>query len=304
MKDFALPFITAGCEANGRIVKLEESLTKILNKHNYPDVVSNLLCELIIANVILGQNLKHDGMVSCQLGSKDGIVKLAASEFIHGGKIRAYASFDENAKITEKTSFEELTNFGDLIVTYESNYSKYQGIVKLGNVSLSDSLREYFNNSEQIETKLKIEYSSENLLDQKIYKAAGFLISKIPDEDKNRTKKNISPASSDTQQNNEEENTNSVKENNNNWEKFKIFTDSLTKKELLKDNPEDILKKLFHEDGVILYDKRPITFSCRCSREKMNDFLTRMSEKEKEQIKQSDEKIHMKCQFCGQEEIF
>lgn len=269
-------FMTKGHEANGKIIKLDESINEILHKHNYPKSVSRLLSELLVINVYLGHGLKSDGIVTCQMQSDNSILHLLVSEYVYGGKIRGYASIKDEFPANEDYDFERLVGNGHLIVTYESAGERYQGVIELKNGSISNSFKEYLEQSEQIDSELKIFSKIEN--DK--FHAAGMIIKKLPKKESDENK-----------------------DFDENWEKFSVFVQSLKEDEMFNLSEEDILRRLFHEDGVIMYDKDKIDFSCRCSREKMEKIINNIDEKEKEDLK-VDGKIAIKCQFCGNEEFF
>lgn len=275
-RDFVIPFITKNHEANGKIIYLEKSVTEILNKHNYSKNVSNILSELMVVTTYLGQNLKADGIITSQIQTDKGLLRLLACEFAYGGKIRAYASLKEELSNDENYDIEQLIGNGHLIVTYESGKDRYQGIIEIKKGAISESFKDYLKQSEQIDSELVIF----NDFNSKECRAAGLFIKKLPSK-----------------------NPEHQKQIDINWEKFSLYVKSIKKDELIDLDHETLLNRLFHEEGVIVYDKQKISFECRCSLEKMQNILSGIDEKDRESLKVNG-KIEIKCQFCGKEEFF
>lgn len=275
-KDFILPFMISDHSANGRIVSLDATIQKITSLHNYPDKISELLAQLIVISCFLGQNLKKDGIITCQIQQGRGAVKLMVAEYMFGGHIRGYASFDEGG-ITEKTIFTDLVRDAILVVTVESGDEKYQGIINLDEENLTKAFTKYLLQSEQIDSILLISTSLKYIFDEKIIASRGIILKKMPKND------NISP--------------------DDNWNRYKHFINSVSEPELMETDEVELLSRLFHADGVLLFDKTKIEFKCRCSREKMENILKTIPDNEKEDLK-IDGKISIKCQFCSHEENF
>ena len=78
----------------GRLVRMNEVINTILNKHKYPLPVSAVLAEAIVLAAMLASNLKYKGLFTLQTQS-NGPVSLIVVDVTSEGKIRAYARFDE-----------------------------------------------------------------------------------------------------------------------------------------------------------------------------------------------------------------
>src|SRR3546814_15511912 len=64
---------------------------------------------------------------------------------------------------------------------------------------------------------------------------------------------------------------------------------SCSEDELLDDSLgfHDLLYRLFHEEGVRVFEPRPLTDACRCSREKLDNVLKAMPRAEIEDLKKN-----------------
>src|SRR3546814_7100962 len=59
----------------------------------------------------------------------------------------------------------------------------------------------------------------------------------------------------------------------------------------------DLLYRLFHEEGVRVFEPRPLTDACRCSREKLENVLKAMPRAEIEDLKRNGA-VEVTCEFC------
>ncbi len=282
--DIITRFMLNGKEHKGKIVRLGLSLDDILSKHKYPKIVSQILAELLVVVSMLGNNLKNDGKVTCQIQS-DGAVDLVIADYFDDGKIRGYARFDKDKiKELEKKKdprFDEIVGKGHLAITY--NFGKtnnpFQGIVELKGKEIKDSIAEYFKASEQIKTNFKISAKAIYHEGKASWFAGGVLIQDLPKiENKDTTEK---------------------------WHETEIFMETISDQELLDSNLplNELLLRLFHEDGVWSLDTKEILHGCSCSREKAEDSLKNLTHEELEEIR-SEGKIIVTCQFCSKEEKF
>ena len=67
--------------------------------------------------------------------------------------------------------------------------------------------------------------------------------------------------------------------------------------------PADLLFRLFHEDGVRIYDQQSLAFGCRCSRERAARILSSLPRDEVEELLE-DGKVDITCQFCNDTSSF
>ena len=66
---------------------------------------------------------------------------------------------------------------------------------------------------------------------------------------------------------------------------------------------DDLLFRLFHEDGVRVFPPRSLKFSCKCSRARMEAAVSMLSMEEREEMT-IDGRIIVTCQFCNAEQTF
>jgi molecular chaperone Hsp33 len=68
-------------------------------------------------------------------------------------------------------------------------------------------------------------------------------------------------------------------------------------------HPHRLLYRLFHEDGVRVYDQVGLSAGCRCSRERVERTLRSFPRKEIETMK-VDGRVVVTCEFCSADYVF
>ncbi len=295
--DIVQPFMVDKTSMRGRIARLQDSVTTIISRHNYPDSISKLLGELITISSLLGANLKINGILTIQLKS-DGIIKMMVADSTSTGDVRGYAEYSEDEyeksfpnKSRKKPSFKNLLGKGYLVITFDpgANMDRYQGIVELSGKSFSDCVHQYFINSEQLQVTVKTAVKKSG----KKWIAGGIMLERMPEE---------GGTNGDNQKAN---NRYDSQKDDDDWTRLKLYIDTVTSDELTSNNiePKQLAYRLFHEDGVWVFDEKKVSFGCRCSREKIQGILDSMPEQDIEDMK-VDGKITVTCQFCNKAEIF
>ena len=159
---------------------------------------------------------------------------------------------------------------------------RYQGIVELVGETLADAMQHYFRQSEQVNAGLKL--AARRLPEG--WRAGALLIQQLPEE----------PGGKLTQVSSHEEDD---------WRRALILMSSCTQEELLDLSlpPHDLLYRLFHEEGVRVFEPLPYAEACRCSRERIETTLQALPRDELESLKQ-DERLVVTCQFCNRDYHF
>ncbi len=86
-----------------------------------------------------------------------------------------------------------------------------------------------------------------------------------------------------------------------NWNRASILLDTVEELELIGPSvaPTDLLFRLFHEEGPIVYDAQPVKFGCTCSEEKVRQSLSIYSARDLGHMTKEDGSLTADCQFCG-----
>jgi len=270
----------------GRIVRLGSDLDKIITDHNYPDLVTSLFSEVVALTVMLSSMLKYEGIFTLQIQG-DGILKMLVCDVTADGNIRGCANFDkeaiENTKLT-KTDLKELFGKGYMAFTVDRPGARdpYQGIVEIKGESLVDAVQHYFNQSEQIGTGIKLEVDK---VDGK-WRAGALMLQHMPEEG-NNIAQGVGNAIED------------------NWRRAMILMETCTKEELIDPNLHSniLLRRLFHEEGIRVYEPYNVKAKCRCSKEKVENVISVIPEEEREEMSE-DGKIIITCEFCSKDYYF
>ena len=85
------------------------------------------------------------------------------------------------------------------------------------------------------------------------------------------------------------------------WERAQALFATTGEDELIDPtlSGETLLYRLFHEDGVRLFEPRPLRAFCRCSPERVASVVHSFSEEERTAMLEPDGKIHVTCEYCS-----
>lgn len=264
-----IPFTLNKAEVKGRVVKLDQTLDIILKQHQYSELVATILAELLLVGSLIGSQFKEEMLLTLQLQVKDRTQYFIA-DYQHPGKLRGYVKCD---KITDEDNYHSIVKDSLLLVTIDrKNNNRYQGIVEITKNSISEALEDYFHQSEQIETSIKIKVGKLQQPNQnEIWCGGGILIQALPSEDTNES-----------------------------WRESNIFFSTIKDDELIDPSLtiENLLYALYNEMDVVIYDELAIEHQCRCSRHKIDNVILSLGREESEQALRED-KIIVNCEFCN-----
>ncbi len=91
-----------------------------------------------------------------------------------------------------------------------------------------------------------------------------------------------------------------IVEEHDDWVKAKILLDTVEPHELLDPtlSAEDLLYRLYHEDGVTVYPETQLRRHCTCSVETVAEMLRRFSPEDRADMVKDGE-IEVVCEFCS-----
>jgi molecular chaperone Hsp33 len=247
----------------------------LIEHREYPDTIRETLGEAVVASLLLAATIKFDGVLSLQLRG-DGPMHLLLAQCTSGLGVRGLARYREGAGAAQKIS--ELIGNGNLTVTLETDdgAQRYQGIVPIEGARLADSLQAYFQNSEQLPTRLWLHADAQG--------ASGMLLQKLPGSS------SLPPADA------------ALVEDA--WRRVQLVADTLTPEELRTLADAEILHRLFNEDDLRLFEPSPVYFRCRCSRERVASMLQGLGEAETRSVIAERGKVEVHCDFCNRAYVF
>jgi molecular chaperone Hsp33 len=300
--DLVLPFEVKPLGIRGRVVRLGPVIDDILSKHDYPAPVSALLAQAVALAALLGSTLKFEGKFILQTKT-DGPVNMLVADFVSPNGIRGVARYAKAgvAAIGDAPTETQLLGEGYLAMTVDqgAEMERYQGIVPLGKDSLADAAHTYFAQSEQIPTRLHLAAGPLQMRGDKSahWRAGAILIQHLPREG------GVSPvafSSGDAPEGTE----NAIVENDD-WVKARMLLDTVESHELLDPtlSAEELLYRLYHEDGVTVYPVTELVRHCTCSRETVETMLRGFRDEDRTAMIE-DGAIKVVCEFCSTPYVF
>ncbi len=273
--DVLLPFQLETASLRGRYVRLGPVLDTILGQHAYPTVVGEKLAGAVALACVLASSLKYDGVFTLQTKS-DGPLHLLVADVSSEGHVRACANFRPQELDGAATS---LIGKGHLAFTVDQKAAgdRYQGIVALDGDDLTAAVQTYFLQSEQVPTALVMATRRD---EAGHWYAGCLMLQRMPQEGGKQGP--VDTASPDD------------------WHRAMMLMQTATEIELTDPalTPEDLLFRLFHEEGVRVFASKSYVHRCRCSAERVDQMLRSLPADELKALA-VDGIVEVKCEFCG-----
>lgn len=259
-------FLFENSDIRGTFIHLQASYLAALERYDYPDTVARQLGQALAANMLLGSTIKFKGSLILQIQSS-GPINLLVTHCDDQRHLRGLARWQCD---TGGSSLAESYGAGHITITVNSERfdERYQGVVGLEGEVLSDAIEHYFARSEQLKTRLWL-YADHQ-------QAVGLLLQQLPGE--------------------------SVDDDF--WRHIETLGETITRDELLHLPSQEILRRLFHEEDIRLFDAEPVSFRCSCSREKIVTMLRGLGREEATSIIEERGEIEVGCEFCNQRYTF
>ena len=301
--DAVLPFAVEALDVRGRVVRLGHSLDDLLANHGYPNLASRLVAEAAALAALLAASLKFAGRFTLQTQT-DGPVSMVVVDIQAPGKMRAYASFDADRikALGERYDAGELMGRGHLAMTIEQpgDTNRYQGIVALDGGNLEAAAHQYFAQSEQIPTRVRLAVAEEvQAKGNSRWRAGGLLVQFLPREAARARTPDLHPGDSP-----EGTAPHEVKPDDA-WLEAQSLVATVEDVELIDPqlSSERLLWRLFNERGVKVFEAHKVSAECRCSRSRLLSILKNFSEEERTGMIE-DGRVRVKCEFCGKQYDF
>jgi molecular chaperone Hsp33 len=285
----------------GHLVHLDAAWRALIEHREYPPAIRNALGEAVAASLLLAATVKFEGVLSLQLQG-DGPVHLMLAQCTSGlgdpapegadtlagagAGAGADAGVSDGASVgttagVAASRVGDLLGNGNLTVTLETDDGgqRYQGIVPIAGQSLAESLQVYFENSEQLPTRLWLHADASG--------ASGMLLQKLPGSRTTAGGEAVDDAAVDDA-----------------WRRVQLIGETLTSEELRTLSDAEILHRLFNEDDVRLFEPAPVYFRCRCSRERVGGMLQGLGEAETRSVLLERGEVEVRCDFCNRAYVF
>ena len=219
------------------------------------------------AAALLSAILKYEGSLIMQMQG-NGPVQLLVVEATSEHTLRATAKWEGELA---KGNVTELLGAGRFVISIVPTSGKqtYQGIVAIEGESIAQVLEHYMAKSEQLETRLWLASDSQQ--------AAGMLLQKLP----------AAPT-----------------QDSDAWNRATQLGETIRREELLSLPAREIIRRLYHEEDVRVFESRPVAFRCSCSRERVTSMLRLLGHDEVKSIIAERNSVEVDCEFCGRHYTF
>jgi molecular chaperone Hsp33 len=290
--DLVLPFRAEASGVMGRVVRLGTVADRILKGHDYPEPVNALLGEALCLTALLGAALKPGAKLILQTKT-DGPVSTLVVQNDGPGSLRGYAAFDAARVGASKGG--SLLGLGHLAMTIDpgGDRDRYQGIVALEGQSLADAALDYFRQSEQLPTFLRLAVGKHYATDAQgergwLWRAGGLML------------QHLSPEGGTPPVQDRLKGDGTGYEQDDDWERTRMLAATVEDHELIDPDlsAERLLLRLFHEEGVRAYGAKPVEARCGCSRERLGKIMTQFGKDELDDMI-VDGQIELTCEFCS-----
>ncbi|NRA29850.1 MAG: Hsp33 family molecular chaperone [Parvularculaceae bacterium] len=289
--DVVIPFQVGETAVRGRIVRLGPAVDELLSRHDFPMPVKQIVGEAAALVAMLGAALKFEGKLILQ-AQGDGPVSMIVADYTFGGGLRATAKLqDGHEDVAAKARGPELhflLRKGHMVMTIDqgADMERYQGVVPLDGPTLSKATISYFAQSEQIPTAIELAVGRVTDANGKeSWRAGGIMAQFMAAEGGNRERgEDVLMADDDREA----------------WNRAAILLETVKPDELLDPTmkPEELLYRLYHEDGVRVFDPTTAHALCTCTREKIAGVLSQYSAEDLSDMVE-DGAIGVTCDFCS-----
>ena len=295
--DLVIPFKVGEHAVRGRIVRLGDVVHDVLSRQDLPLPAAQLVGEATALVALLGSSLKFDGRLTLQAQGDGPVAMLVADYYADRNGLRATAKLadgreGELAALTG-APLSKLLGKGHIALTIDQgpDMERYQGVTPVEGESLSEAAKGYFDQSEQIPTVLRLAVGRvARPGEADVWRAGGVMVQFIPGEGGERERgEEVLMAEDDEEA----------------WTRAATLLETTEADELLDPGlgAEELLFRLYHEDGVRVFDPVKTAFACTCSRDKVAAVFARYPAEDLVAMAE-DGVIKAVCDFCRTEYVF
>ena len=258
------PFLLERLDIRGAIVSLDGAWRSLLAKRGYPAPVANLLGEMSAVTALIAANLKQPGRMTFQLRG-EGPVNLLVLDCDEQLRLRGMAHWRPD-KLQDQLSAPDLLGHGQLALTLDAAGMRqpYQSLVPLVGAGIAEIFEHYLSQSEQQPTRLVLAAGPE--------RAVGLLLQKLPSADARDA---------------------------DGWNRIQHLLATLRPAEMLGQTPVDLLRRVFPEEDIRVYDPRPVSHHCPEDWEKVRNMLRSLGRAECDAILREKGEIVIRDDICN-----
>lgn len=272
-KDSRYRFLLEKTNVRGVLVHLDETWKEVHRRAEYPPNVRRILGHAMVAMPLLASTIKFSGKLTLQARGSGPVTLLVVQSSADGGQ-RGLAHWSSEPP---ESSLPDI--FGDATLTIQIESGNrgevYQGVVEAKGELLQDAIASYFENSEQLPTRLWLHCDGE--------RAAGILLQQLP----------------------EDAGTEKGRDRQDDWHRIGLLAETVGMEELFSTDVAPLLTRVFSaEDEVRLFDAEPLRFACACSRGRTSALIEGLGQEEANAILEEEGSIEITCEFCNSKNVF
>ncbi len=258
------PFLFEHLDIRGAIVSLDGAWRSLLAKRGYPAPVARLLGEMSAVTALITANLKQPGRMTFQLRG-EGPVNLLVLDCDEQLRLRGMAHWQPD-KLRDQLSAPDLLGHGQLALTLDAAgmQQPYQSLVPLVGSNIAEIFEHFLGQSEQLPTRLVLAAGPE--------RAVGLFLQQLPSAD-------VRDADG--------------------WNRIQHLLATLRPAEMLGQAPLDLLRRVFPEEDIRVYDARPVSHHCPEDWEKVQNMLRSLGRAECDAILRETGEIVIRDDICN-----
>ncbi|MBC8493457.1 MAG: Hsp33 family molecular chaperone HslO [Candidatus Thioglobus sp.] len=261
-------FIFKDLDIRGQHIALNDAWQAMIHNRGYSSLVRQLFGELSALGIFLANGMKHQGKLTLQVQG-DGMVNLLLVEVTNDLKIRGMVRSE--GSITADHSLDEILGEGQIVATLynaQTDHS-FQSLVPRNAKGLINTFEDYFSQSEQLESKLWVSSTADNL--------SAMLLQKLPEADQH---------------------------DDEGWHRVGVLANTITNQELNELSVESLLHRLFHEETLELFDANTVTYECTKDRQRFEKIIFDLGEQDARALLKERGEIAIHNEICNEHLFF
>ncbi len=261
-------FLFKDLNIRGQHLSINQTWQSLIEDRGYTTQVRQLFGELSALAIMLANGLKHKGKLTMQYQG-DGVVSLLLVEVTHNMKIRGMVRSD--GAIKESDNLDDILGEGQMVVTLYNAQTEhsFQSLIPRNSLGLIPTFEDYFSQSEQLDSKLWVSSTKDNL--------SAMLIQKMPEI-----------------KNNDEEG----------WNRITALASTTTDEELCSLDAEQLLHRLFHEETVQLFAQDEVDYECQQDRKRFEKIIFDLGEEDARNLFKERGEISIHNEICNEHLFF
>lgn len=297
MTNQSLPFLLHETDMSGRLVKLTHVAQDLATRRDFPPAVQGLIVEAAAIAGALRSLLKFQGKLIIQARGKGPVSMVVAQADADGG-LRATADLagDRLNAYGDWPSFHAMLGAGYVAFTLDrgADFERTQGVVELQAAGLAASLQHYFDQSDQV--SLRLVSGAQHR--QGGWVAGALALQRLPrmggEGAADSTASGQTYGERSGEKLGEEETAEAL------WTDALAMLQTLSQAELTDPNlpSQDLLYRLFHEQGVQVSEADALMRTCTCDKDRLLVALKSLGAEDLAEVF-ADGVAESICEFCG-----